>query len=62
MEILGEKLIAKTNLKKENKFRGITLSHIKIHYKAIIIKKWWCLVQRDTIQQDRLSRNRLIHI
>ena len=34
-----KKIIAKTNLKRENKFGEITLSHIKIYYKATIIKK-----------------------
>lgn len=31
--------IAKTNLKKENKFGGIISPHIKIYSKDIIIKK-----------------------
>lgn len=40
-----KKVTIKTNLKRENRFGGITLPHIKIYYKAIIIKKWWHWVQ-----------------
>ena len=37
--MLEEKKIAKTNLKKENKFGEIILPHTEIYYKAITIKK-----------------------
>lgn len=34
-----KKIIAKTSLKKENKFEEIMLAHTEIYYKAITIKK-----------------------
>lgn len=34
-----KKIIAKTSLKKENKFEEIILPHTEIYYKAITIKK-----------------------
>lgn len=58
--MLRKKKIAKTNLKRENKFWnyivlvskksmfGITFPHIKIYYKAKIIKNLWYLVQIET--------------
>lgn len=48
MEMLREKITAKTNLKRQNKFGGITLAHIKIYYKATIINKLWYLAQGKT--------------
>lgn len=48
MDMLREKMTAKTNLKRQNKFGGIILAHIKIYYKATIINKLWYLAQGKT--------------
>ena len=54
-------------LRKENRVGRITFSHIRLYYKAAVIKTlpYWQKKKKKThkfMEQDRQSRNKLMHV